>query len=135
MAVLEQNKHGVDRDRYDNNNNNNNCCGVTGGSLKMSTPPNQSHLVPPAPISSYQAVNGQITHWTSSYIEDVLFNEMCERGPIIDDPGILSKKVSGGKVNYYYLEAAKYAGRISVCSFDDDGANAKHKPSISNPLQ
>jgi hypothetical protein len=46
----------------------------------------------------------------------------------VDDPGILSKKANGGKVNYYYLEAAKYAGRISACSFDDDRVNAKYKP-------
>ena len=86
----------------------------------------QSRLVPPTPISSYQAVNGQITHLAVSYIQGVLFTEMCERGHIVDDPGILSKKTNGGKVNYYYLEAAKYAGRISAGNFD--GENAKYKP-------
>jgi hypothetical protein len=74
---------------------------------------------------AYKAVNEQATHWTSSYIEDILFIEMCERGPIVDDPGILSMK-AGGKINYYYLGAAKYAGRISAGNFD--GPNAKHKP-------
>jgi hypothetical protein len=83
----------------------------------------QSH---PVPLSSYQAVNEQVTHWTTSYIADVLFIEMCERGPIVYDPGILSNKANGGEVNYYYLQAAKYAGRISAGNFD--GPNAKHKP-------
>jgi hypothetical protein len=46
--------------------------------------------------------------------------------PIVDDPRILSKKTNGGKVNYYYLEAAKYAYRISAGNFD--GANTKYKP-------
>ena len=86
----------------------------------------QIQLVPPIPFSSYQAVNEQVTHWAASHIEDVLFVEMCERGPMVDDSGILSKKTNGGKINYYYLEAAKYAGRISAGIFD--GENAKYKP-------
>jgi hypothetical protein len=90
----------------------------------------QSHIVPPAPISSTQAIHGKITHWLPSYIEERLFLEMCENAPIVDDPGILGKSKKsngGGKINYYYLEAAKYAGRISAGNFDD-GANAKYKP-------
>jgi hypothetical protein len=93
----------------------------------------QSHLVPPAPITfappdpipSEQAVdvdvdvNG-ITHWSSGHIADVLFIEMCEAE--IDDP----QGSYGDKVSKYYLEAAKYAGRISASYFD--GANAKYKP-------
>jgi hypothetical protein len=59
----------------------------------------QSHLVPPAPMSSYQAVNEQVTHWTTSYIADVLFNEMCERSLMVDNTGISSD----GEPNYYYL--------------------------------
>jgi hypothetical protein len=51
---------------------------------------------------------------------------MCERGPIVYDPGTLSNKANGDEVNYYYLQAAKYAGRISAGNFD--GPNAKHKP-------
>jgi hypothetical protein len=86
----------------------------------------QSHLVPPAPITSEQALKGLVTQWTSNYIADLLFMEMCEYGPIVDEPGILSKKANGGKINYFYLEAARYAGRISVGNFD--GANAKYKP-------
>jgi hypothetical protein len=74
----------------------------------------------------YKAVDEQAAHWASSYIEDILFVEMCERGTIVDDPGILSTKTNGGKINYYYLEAAKYTGRISAGNFD--GPNAKHKP-------
>jgi hypothetical protein len=40
----------------------------------------QSHLVPPAPINSYQAINGLVTQWACSYIADLLFTEMCEYG-------------------------------------------------------
>jgi hypothetical protein len=82
--------------------------------------------VPPVPFSSYKAINGQVSHWTTSYIADVLFKEMCESGLIVEDPGILSKKANGGKINYYYLEAAKYAGRISGGNFDV--SNGKLKP-------
>ena len=86
--------------------------------------PNNNRLT--LSLSSYQAVNEQVTHWASSYIADELFIEMCEGGPIVDDPGILSNKANGRKINYYYLEAAKYAGRISAGNFD--GENAKYKP-------
>jgi hypothetical protein len=80
----------------------------------------QSHLVPPAPMSSYQADNEQVTHWTTSYIADVLFNEMCERSLFVDNPRISSD----GEANYYYLQAAKYAERTSA------GPNAKQKPTF-----
>ena len=63
---------------------------------------------------------------SSSAIADQLFLEMCECGPIVEDPGILSKKINGGKVNYYYLEAAKYAFRISAGNFQEK--NKKYKP-------
>jgi hypothetical protein len=79
----------------------------------------QGYLVPLAPITSEQAVNGQVTHWTPSYIEDVFYIEMCEAE--IADPNNPDEKISR-----YYLEAGKYAGRISVGNFD--GANEKHKP-------
>jgi hypothetical protein len=80
----------------------------------------QSHIVPPAPISSTQATNGLVTHWLPSYIADQLFIEMCEAE--IDDPG----GIDGEKSSKYYIEAAKYAGRISAGNFE--GANAKYRP-------
>ena len=64
--------------------------------------------------------------WLSSYIGDVIYTEMCESSHIVDDPGILSKETNGGKINYYYLEAAKYALRISAGNFD--GPNSEYKP-------
>ena len=68
---------------------------------------------------AYQAANGQITHWLPSYIEDKLYFEMCEKE--IQDP--ISPR---DKISRYYLEAAKYAGRISAGNFD--GSNGKYKP-------
>jgi hypothetical protein len=59
-------------------------------------------------------------HWLPSYIEDVLYLEMCETE--IQDP----QGSNGDKIRRYYIEAAKYAGRISAGDFD--GANAKYKP-------
>ena len=54
------------------------------------------------------------------YIADELYVEMCE-AEIEDAEGS-----DGEKISRYYLEAAKYAGRISAGNFD--GTNAKHKP-------
>ena len=65
---------------------------------------------------------------SSSAIADQLFLEMCECGPIVEDPGVLSKKSNDGKVNYYYLEAAKYALCISAGNFE--GKNKKYKPTF-----
>jgi hypothetical protein len=56
--------------------------------------------------------------WLPSYIEDILYIEMCETE--IKDPQ------NGGKISRYYLEAAKYARRISAGNFDSK--NAKYKP-------
>lgn len=82
--------------------------------------------VPLVPLTSADAINGTREHWLPRYTVDELFLEMCERGAIVDDPGILSSKANGGKINYYYLQAAKYAFRISAGNFD--GENARHKP-------
>src|SRR5437016_4473717 len=44
---------------------------------------------------------------------------MCDRGPMIDDPGKLGE-ITGlptRQINYYYLQAAQYAARISVGDF------------------
>jgi hypothetical protein len=79
----------------------------------------QSQLVPPVPLSLDKAIKGPITHWLPSYIEDKLYLEMCETE--IADPNSPDDKISR-----YYLEAAKYAGRISAGNFD--GENAKYKP-------
>jgi hypothetical protein len=64
--------------------------------------------------------------WTSNKIADQLFLEMCEHGPTVDDPGILSKNTNGGRINYYYLEAARYAFRISAGNFEAE--NKQYKP-------
>jgi hypothetical protein len=85
-----------------------------------------NNRLPPVPSNSFDAINGNQKYWLPSHIADKLFIEMCECGPIVDDPGILSRKTNGGKINYYYLQAAKYALRISAGNFD--GENAKYKP-------
>jgi hypothetical protein len=56
---------------------------------------------------------------TSSAISDQLFIEMCDRGPMIDDSGDLSTLtgLATRKINWYYLESALYAARISVGDF------------------
>ena len=56
--------------------------------------------------------------WLPSYIEDSLYIEMCETE--IEEPQ------NDEKISRYYLEAAKYAGRISAGNFN--GKNAKYKP-------
>lgn len=80
----------------------------------------QSQLVPPVPLSVDEAINGAITHWLPSKIEDTMYLEMCESE--IEDP----KGNPGDKINRYNIEAAKYAGRISAGNFD--GKNAKYEP-------
>jgi hypothetical protein len=80
----------------------------------------QSQLLPPVPLSIDSALNGLAVHWLPSYIEDILYIEMCESE--MDDP----QGSYGGKISKYYLEAAKYAGRISAGNFDS--VNTKHKP-------
>jgi hypothetical protein len=80
----------------------------------------QSQLVPLVPLSMDEAIDGSIIHWLPSQIEDIMYLEMCESE--IQDP----KESPGAKTSRYYIEAAKYAGRISAGSFD--GKNAKFKP-------
>jgi hypothetical protein len=80
----------------------------------------QSQLVPPVPLSIEEVIYGQISHWLPSHIEDILHLEMCEAE--IDDPQGYNWK----KGSKYYIEAAKYAVRISAGNFG--GANYEHKP-------
>lgn len=54
--------------------------------------------------------------WSSSYVADQLFLEMCEHGPMVDGPA-----TRWSQINKYYLEAAKYAGRISAGDFSNPG--------------
>jgi hypothetical protein len=56
---------------------------------------------------------------TSSATSDRLFIEMCDRGPMIDDPGNLGKLtgLTTRQNNWYYLESALYSARISVGDF------------------
>ena len=76
--------------------------------------------VPAVPLNSCQAVNGKEEHWLPSFIADELYLQMCE-SEIQDRHGKYRRKISR-----YYLEAAKYAERISAGNFD--GKNAKYKP-------
>lgn len=67
-------------------------------------------------VNSFDANNGNQEHWTIGYITDQLYLEMCTKE--IEDPQY------NVKISKYYLEAAKYAGRISAGDFsntDTDG--------------
>jgi hypothetical protein len=64
-------------------------------------------------VETRKAINKKDV-WSSSYTADQIFLEICERGPMIEDPRDSTKKI-----NKYYLEAAKYAGRISAGDFSD----------------
>jgi hypothetical protein len=67
--------------------------------------------------------------WSSSYIADQLFLEMCECGPMIDDTTRDLLALTGlptKKINNHYLEAAKYAGRVSAGDFSN--------PKIEKPI-
>ena len=77
-----------------------------------------NNKVPVVPLNSYEAINGREKHWLPSFIADELYLQMCETE--VEDPQC------GGKISKYYIEGAKYAGRISAGNFD--GENAKHKP-------
>lgn len=57
---------------------------------------------------------------SSSAIADQLFLEMCERSPMIENTR------DSAKINYHYLEAARYAGRISAGDFSN--------PNIQKPI-
>jgi hypothetical protein len=80
----------------------------------------QSQLVPLVPLSINEVIDGPIIHWLPSYIENNIYVEMC--GTQIQDP----QGSYGDKISKYYLEAAKYSGRISAGNFD--GENTKYKP-------
>lgn len=83
----------------------------------------QQELVPPFPPFPSIGSNEDLTvHWTSSYVEDVLYVEMCEREVEMKDP-TRHCKFCGEKIRRYYHEAAKYAGRVSAGTFED----AEHK--------
>jgi hypothetical protein len=81
----------------------------------------QSHLVPPTPLSLCSAINEPVIHWCTSKIEDNLYMEMCEVEVQVLDPTAKSNMV-----RRYYIEAAKYALRISAGNFERQ--NAKYKP-------
>lgn len=68
--------------------------------------------------SSTLTYNIQDEVWSTSYVADQLFIEMCERGPMVDDPAASDRFVH---INKYYLQAAKYAGRIGACDFSNPG--------------
>jgi hypothetical protein len=79
-----------------------------------------NNKVPPVPLNSCDIINGKEEHWLPSYIEDTLYIEMCE-AEILDPQGS-----NGDKISRYYIEASKYARRISAGNFGDE--NTKYKP-------
>jgi hypothetical protein len=67
--------------------------------------------------------NVRAIHWLPSYIEDQLYLQMCERSRTVTvDVGTKNER----QVNWYYFEAAKYAGKISAGDFR--GESAKYRP-------
>jgi hypothetical protein len=71
---------------------------------------NSNNNMSPVSLKSHDVVYDK-DPWLSSYITDQLYIEMCEKE--IEDPhGQYGKKISK-----YYVEAAKYAGRISAGEF------------------
>lgn len=68
----------------------------------------------------YIATEQADIHWLPSYTSDQLYLEMCEKE--VKDP----HGSYGDTISKYYLEAAKYAGRISAGDFERE--NAIYKP-------
>jgi hypothetical protein len=79
-----------------------------------------ANAVPPVPLSSSEVMKDPYMHWLPSYASDQLYIEMCEKE--VEDP----HGRYGNRISKYYLEAAKYARRISAGDFQ--GENAKLKP-------
>lgn len=77
---------------------------------------------------------------TRSAIADMLFIEMCDRGPIVTHPCTIERRCTGDckrvdqQVNKYYYRAAKYAGRISAGDFSGRNAN-KNRPIFEIDLE
>jgi hypothetical protein len=76
-----------------------------------------NNKVPPVPLNSHDMVCSKEEYWLPSYIEDELYIQMCEK-EVADPQGKCCEKISK-----YYLEAAKYARRISAGDFDQIGTN------------
>lgn len=91
----------------------------------------QQELVPPfPPVPTIGSSENLAVHWTSSYIEDALYVEMCESVVEKKDP-TKQCKFCGEKIKRYYHEAAKYAGIVSAGTFEDTedkNKRAKEKP-------
>jgi hypothetical protein len=85
--------------------------------------------VPPVPLNSHDMVYGK-EHWLSSYIEDQLYLQMCKKE--IEDP----QSRYGENISKYYLEAAKYAGRISAGDFSQSclGGDNGNSNTASRPI-
>ncbi len=66
-------------------------------------------------------------YYTSSAIADMLFLEMCDRGPLVGHTCDSNSACEYGvHMNKYYIRALDYARRISLGDFSDK--NAKYKP-------
>ena len=72
-------------------------------------------------------ITATVDYYTSSAIADMLFLEMCDRGPLVNhtcDSNAACKY--GVQMNKYHIRATDYARRISLGDFS--GENARYKP-------
>jgi hypothetical protein len=84
---------------------------------------NEEKAFVPKVFLSNGKFNAKEIHWLTSYIEHQLYLQMCEtKSTATADVDTKNER----KVNWYYFEAAKYAGRISAGDFS--GQNAKYRP-------
>jgi hypothetical protein len=93
---------------------------------------NKDNRLPPVPLSSRDLAYSKEEYWLPSYIEDQLYLEMCEKE--IEYPSKYAEKMSK-----YYLQAAKYAGRISAGNFSQSchggDSNTASEPIFSLELK
>jgi hypothetical protein len=68
--------------------------------------------------------NDEAIHWSTSYIVDELYLQMCESKEIRIRKELLTGEIYCENQNKYLAEAATYAGRISAGDF----SHAKYKP-------
>ena len=76
----------------------------------------QTNSHPPT-LNSHDMVYSREEHWLLIYLADQLYLRMCEEE--IEDP----QGKYGERISKYYLEAAKYAGRISAGDFSNSNTS------------
>lgn len=110
---------------------------MTLSQLESSQRASQEHLqtnstnkdkVPAVRLNSHDMVYGKEEYWLPSYIEDRLYVEMCKKE--IEDP----QGKCGEKTSKYYLEAAKYARRISAGDFSQLSQGSSDGNAVSGPV-